>query len=181
MDEILDASQLPIYLTAYSACFRREAGSAGKDTRGLLRVHQFNKVEMVKFTTAETSYDEHEKLLANAEAILRRLDIPYRVVLLCTGDQSFAAAKCYDLEIWAPGVGKWLEVSSGSNFEDFQARRANIRVQTRTRRQARVRAYVERLGRRAAQAGRLAFGERISAPTGRYPCRKRCGITWEPM
>ncbi|OFX15079.1 MAG: serine--tRNA ligase [Armatimonadetes bacterium RBG_16_58_9] len=127
MDEILDADRLPVYHTAYTACFRREAGSAGKDTRGLLRVHQFDKVEMVKFTTPETSYDEHEKLLANAEVILRRLNIPYRIVLLCTGDQSFSAAKCYDIEIHAPGIDKWLEVSSCSNFEDFQARRANIR------------------------------------------------------
>lgn len=127
MDEILDASQLPIYHTAYTACFRREAGAAGKDTRGLLRVHQFDKVEMVKFTTPETSYDEHEKLTANAETILQRLDIPYRVVLLCTGDFSPSGAKCYDLEIYAPGVDQWLEVSSCSNFEDYQARRANIR------------------------------------------------------
>lgn len=127
MDEILDASRLPIYHTAYTACFRREAGSAGKDTRGLLRVHQFDKVEMVKFVTAESSYDEHEKLLADAETILQRLNIPYRVVLLSTGDLSFSAAKCYDLEIYAAGVDKWLEVSSCSNFEDFQARRANIR------------------------------------------------------
>jgi len=127
MDEILDASQLPIYHTAYTACFRREAGSAGKDTRGLLRVHQFDKVELVKFTTPETSYAEHETLTNNAEVILQRLGIPYRIVLLCTGDMSFSSAKCYDIEIWAPGVGKWLEVSSCSNFEDFQARRANIR------------------------------------------------------
>ena len=127
MDEILDAAQLPIYYTAYSACFRREAGSAGKDTRGLLRVHQFNKVEMVKFVKPETSYDEHEKLLADAEEVLRLLNIPYRILALCTGDVSFSAAKCYDIEIWAPAVGKWLEVSSCSNFEDFQARRANIR------------------------------------------------------
>ena len=127
MDEIIDGAQLPIYYTAYTACFRREAGSAGKDTRGLLRVHQFDKVEMVKFTTPETSYDEHESLLANAEDILQRLKLPYRVVLLCTADQSFATAKCYDLELHAPGVDKWLEVSSCSNFEDFQARRANIR------------------------------------------------------
>ncbi|NLN78894.1 MAG: serine--tRNA ligase [Armatimonadetes bacterium] len=127
MDEILNASDLPQYLTAFTACFRREAGSAGKDTRGLLRVHQFNKVEMVKFVAPETSYDEHERLLANAEAILQKLNIPYRVVLLCTGDLSFCAAKCYDIEIYAPGVDQWLEVSSCSNFEDFQARRANIR------------------------------------------------------
>ena len=126
-DEILEAEDLPIYYTAYSACFRREAGAAGKDTRGLLRVHQFNKVEMVKFTTPETSYEEHEKLLQNAEEVFQLLEIPYRVLLLCTGDISFAAAKCYDLEAWAPGVGQWLECSSCSNFEDFQARRANIR------------------------------------------------------
>lgn len=127
MDEILDGSRLPIYLTAYTACFRREAGSAGKDTRGLLRVHQFDKVELVKFVAPETSYDEHEKLLKNAETILQRLKLPYRVVLLSTGDIGFSAAKCYDLELYAPGVDKWLEVSSCSNFEAFQARRANIR------------------------------------------------------
>jgi seryl-tRNA synthetase len=127
MDEIIDGDKLPIYHTAYTACFRREAGSAGKDTRGLLRVHQFDKVELVKFVVPETSYEEHEKLLANAETILQRLGLPYRVVLLSTGDMGFSAAKCYDLELWAPGVDKWLEVSSCSNFEDFQARRANIR------------------------------------------------------
>ncbi|MCX6345345.1 MAG: serine--tRNA ligase [Armatimonadetes bacterium] len=127
MDEILNAAQLPIFHTAYSACFRREAGSAGKDTRGLLRVHQFNKVEMVKFVTPETSYAEHEALTNNAEVILQRLGIPYRIVELCTGDLGFGAAKCYDIEIWAPGVDKWLEVSSCSNYEDFQARRTNIR------------------------------------------------------
>lgn len=126
-DEILDAEQLPVYFTAYTACFRREAGSAGKDTRGLLRVHQFDKVEMVKFARPETSYDEHEKMLANAEDILQRLGIPYRILLLSTGDMGFSAAKCYDIEIIAPGVDKWLEVSSVSNCEDFQARRANIR------------------------------------------------------
>jgi seryl-tRNA synthetase len=126
-DEILSADQLPICYAAYTACFRREAGSAGKDTRGLLRVHQFDKVEMVKFTTPETSYDELETLLGNAEDILQRLQIQYKVVLLPSGDMGFQAAKCYDLEIWAPGVEKWLEISSCSNCEDFQARRANIR------------------------------------------------------
>jgi len=126
-DEIIDGSRLPIYHTAYSACFRREAGAAGKETRGLLRVHQFDKVEMVKWTAPEDSWEEHEKLLANAEAVLQKLGLPYRVILLCSGDLSFAAAKCYDLEAWAPGVGQWLEVSSCSNFTDFQARRANIR------------------------------------------------------
>lgn len=126
-DEILSAEQLPVYFTAYTACFRREAGSAGKDTRGLLRVHQFDKVEMVKLSRPNESYQEHEKMLGDAEAILQGLNIPYRVVLLSTGDMGFSAAKCYDLEIWAPGVDKWLEVSSVSNCEDFQARRANIR------------------------------------------------------
>jgi seryl-tRNA synthetase len=127
-DEVLDEAALPLRYTASSACFRREAGAAGKDTRGLLRVHQFNKVELVKVTTPETSYDELESLRANAEAALRALGLPYRVLELCAGDLSFAAAKCYDLEAWAPGVGRWLEVSSCSNFEDFQARRANIRA-----------------------------------------------------
>ena len=126
-DDILDEGQLPIYYTAYTACFRREAGSYGKDTKGLMRVHQFDKVELVKFVHPSTSYDELEKLLANAERVLQLLRIPYRVVMLATGDISFSAAKCYDLEAYAPGMDKWLEVSSCSNFEDFQARRANIK------------------------------------------------------
>ena len=118
---------LPVYLTAYTPCFRKEAGAAGKETRGLIRVHQFDKVEMVKFVAPETSYDELESLVANAEDVLQRLGLPYRVLELCTGDLSFAAAKCYDIELWAPGQQAWLEVSSCSNFEDFQARRAGIR------------------------------------------------------
>lgn len=126
-DEILPEATLPRYYVAYSACFRREAGSYGKETRGLLRLHQFNKVELVKFVTPETSYAELESLTAQAEGVLQALDLTYRVVELCTGDLSFAAAKCYDLEVWAPGVGQWLEVSSCSNFEAFQARRGNIR------------------------------------------------------
>ena len=125
--EILAEEDLPLYYTAYTPCFRREAGSYGKDTRGLLRVHQFDKVELVKFVRPETSYDELESLLGCAEKVLQLLKLPYRVVSLCTADISFAAAKCYDIEAWAPGVKKWLEVSSCSNFEDFQARRANIR------------------------------------------------------
>lgn len=125
--EVLSADQLPIYYTAYTPCFRREAGAYGKDTKGLMRVHQFDKVEMVKFVRPETSYAEHETLLQNAEEVLQLLGLPYRVLLLCSADLSFAAAKCYDVEVWAPGVGRWLEVSSCSNFEDFQARRANIR------------------------------------------------------
>jgi len=126
-DEVLDADDLPICYTAYSPCFRREAGSYGRDTRGLMRIHQFDKVEMVKFVRPETSWDELETLLDNAEDVLRRLDIEYRVMRLCTGELSFAAAKCYDIEIWAPGIRRWLEVSSCSNFTDFQARRAGIR------------------------------------------------------
>jgi len=126
-DEIIDENNLPSNYTAYSACFRREAGSYGKDTRGLLRLHQFNKVEMVKFVAPESSYQELEKLTNQAEIILQKLGLHYRVIELCTGDLSFSAAKCYDLEVWAPGEKKWLEVSSCSNFEDFQARRGNIR------------------------------------------------------
>jgi seryl-tRNA synthetase len=126
-EELLQGADLPINYVAYSPCFRREAGAYGKDTRGLMRVHQFNKVEMVKFVTPESSYDELEILLSRAETVLQRLNLPYRVLTLATGDLSFAAAKCYDIEVWAPGIGKWLEVSSVSNFEAFQARRANIR------------------------------------------------------
>ncbi len=125
--EILSADDLPIYYTAYTPCFRREAGAYGKDTRGLQRIHQFDKVEMVKFTTPETSYAEHETLLENAERVLQALELPYRVVQHCTVELSFAAAKCYDIEVWAPAGEKFLEVSSCSNFESFQARRANIR------------------------------------------------------
>ncbi|MBI4353653.1 MAG: serine--tRNA ligase [Candidatus Omnitrophica bacterium] len=126
-DEVLDEAQLPLKYTAYTPCFRREAGSYGKETKGLVRVHQFDKVELVKFATPETSYAEHERLVQNAEVILRRLGLHYRVVCLAAGDLSFAAAKCYDLEAWAPGLNQFLEVSSCSNFEAFQARRANIR------------------------------------------------------
>ena len=118
---------LPVCLTAYSPCFRREAGAAGRDTRGLIRVHQFDKVEMVRFVEPATSYDQLEILVGHAEDVLQRLGLHYRVLALCSGDLSFAAAKCYDLELWAPGQDGWLEVSSCSNFEDFQARRAGIR------------------------------------------------------
>jgi seryl-tRNA synthetase len=126
-NEILGADDLPIYYVAYSPCFRREAGAHGKDTRGLIRVHQFDKVELVKFVSPETSYEELESLVEAAEAVLQALGLHYRVVALSTGDLSFAAAKCYDLEVWAPGLEKYLEVSSCSNFEDFQARRGDIR------------------------------------------------------
>ena len=125
--EILDARDLPLYYTAYSACFRAEAGAAGRDTRGIIRLHQFNKVELVKFTLPEESYNEHEKLTRNAEHVLELLGLPYRTMLLCTGDMGFASAKTYDLEVWLPSFNKYREISSCSNFEDFQARRADIK------------------------------------------------------
>jgi seryl-tRNA synthetase len=127
MNEVLDEESLPKHYTAYTPCFRSEAGSYGKDTRGLIRQHQFNKVELVKFVKPETSYDELESLLSNAEAILRVLGIHYRVISLCTGDIGFSSAKTYDIEVWLPGQNTYREISSCSNFEDFQARRANIR------------------------------------------------------
>jgi seryl-tRNA synthetase len=126
-DETLDREDLPVKYTAFTLCFRREAGSYGKDVRGLIRQHQFNKVEMVKFTEPETSYDELESMVQNAEEVLKRLKLPYRVVELCTGDMGFASAKTYDLEVWLPGQNAYREISSCSNCEDFQARRANIR------------------------------------------------------
>jgi seryl-tRNA synthetase len=126
-NEVLKEDDLPIYYVAYTPCFRREAGAYGKETKGLIRVHQFDKVELVKFVKPENSYDELESLLNEAEKVLQALNLPYRVVLLCTGELSFAGSKCYDIEVWCPGVEKWLEVSSCSNFEAFQARRANIK------------------------------------------------------
>ncbi|NLT74290.1 MAG: serine--tRNA ligase [Chloroflexi bacterium] len=129
-DEILDAAQLPVHHVAYTACFRREKMSAGRDTRGIKRGHQFDKVELVKFVEPSTSMDELEGLIRDAEAVLKGLELPYRVVQMCTGDLSFSAAVKYDLEVWAAGCQEWLEVSSCSNFKDFQARRANIRYRT---------------------------------------------------
>ncbi len=126
-DEVLDRRDLPIKYVSYTPCFRREAGSYGRDTRALMRVHQFDKVELVKFVRPETSSDELESLVADAEAVLQRLGLVYRVAKLCTGEMSFAAAKCYDIEAWAPGIERWMEVSSCSSYESFQARRANIR------------------------------------------------------
>jgi seryl-tRNA synthetase len=126
-DETLDAARLPISLTAYTPCFRSEAGSYGKDVRGIIRQHQFQKVELVKFTRPEQSYEEHEKLTANAEQVLQKLGLHYRTVVLCTGDMGFSSAKTYDIEVWLPGQGLYREISSCSNFEAFQARRANIR------------------------------------------------------
>jgi seryl-tRNA synthetase len=126
-NEILNSEDLPIYYTAYTPCFRSEAGSYGKDVRGLIRQHQFNKVELVKFTLPENSYDELERLLADAEEVLQELGLHYRVVVLCTGDMGFAAAKTYDIEVWLPGQNLYREISSCSNFENYQARRAAIR------------------------------------------------------
>lgn len=131
MNEILEEDDLPLYYTAFTPCFRSEAGSYGKDTRGLIRQHQFNKVELVKFTTPEQSYDELESLLLDAEEVLQKLQLPYQVVTLCTGDLGFAAAKTYDIEAWLPGQQAFREISSCSNFGDFQARRANIRYRPR--------------------------------------------------
>jgi seryl-tRNA synthetase len=126
-DEILDATRLPIAYCAWTPCFRREAGAHGKDTRGLIRVHQFDKVELVRFVAPEQSDAEHERITRQAEAVLQRLGLPYRVVELATGDTGHASARTFDLEVWASGVGAWLEVSSASTFTDYQARRANIR------------------------------------------------------
>jgi len=126
-DEVLSEEKLPLYYAAYTPCFRKEAGAYGKDTRGLIRLHQFDKVELVKYVRPETSYDELETLVGEAEKVLQALKLPYRVLKLCTGELSFAASKCYDIEAWAPGIKKWLEVSSCSNFEGFQARRGKIR------------------------------------------------------
>jgi len=126
-DEVIPEEKLPVYYVAYTPCFRREAGAYGKDTRGLIRLHQFDKVELVKFVRPETSYDELETLVEEAEKILQMLELPYRILKLCTGELSFSASKCYDIEVWSPGIKKWLEVSSCSNFEEFQARRGKIR------------------------------------------------------
>ncbi|MFA5146712.1 MAG: serine--tRNA ligase [Candidatus Omnitrophota bacterium] len=153
--EVLDEGRLPICYTAYTACFRREAGSYGKETKGLIRVHQFDKVELVKFVKPETSFDELEKLLKDAEDVLQLLELPYRVVLLATGDISFAAAKCYDIELYAPGTDAYLEVSSCSCFTDFQARRANIRFSPKLKAQSSKPVYVHTLNGSGVALARL--------------------------
>ncbi|NQS99561.1 MAG: serine--tRNA ligase [Candidatus Omnitrophica bacterium] len=144
-NETFNEGELPKYYTAYSACFRREAGSYGKDTKGLTRVHQFDKVELVKFVDPDESYQELEALVGNAERVLQLLEIPYQVLGLCTAEVSFAAAKCYDLEAWSPASQAWLEVSSCSNFTDFQARRANIKYRRKTEEGQRETAFVHTL------------------------------------
>jgi seryl-tRNA synthetase len=131
-EELLSERQLPLYYCAYTPCFRGEAGAAGVGTRGMIRVHQFDKVELIKIAKPEDGYAEHEKMLADAERVLQMLGLHYRVVLLCTGDMGFASARTYDIEIWAPGQGSYLEVSSVSNCEDFQARRMNLRFKSET-------------------------------------------------
>ncbi|MBW2998903.1 serine--tRNA ligase [Candidatus Woesearchaeota archaeon] len=165
-NEILQEDELPINYTAYSACFRREAGSYGKESKGFLRVHQFNKVEMVKFVKPETSYDELEKILNDAEDILKELKIPYKILSLCSGDLSFAAAKCYDIETWSPAENKWLEASSCSNFEDFQARRANIRFR---RKDAKKPEFVHTLNGSGLATSRLMVSilENYQTPEGK--------------
>jgi len=150
-NEILDESILPVLYTAYTPCFRSEAGSYGKDTKGLIRQHQFNKVELVKFSTPETSYDELEKLLNDAETILKQLELPYQVVSLCTGDLGFSAAKTYDIEVWMPSQGVYREISSCSNFENFQARRGNIRFKRKGKKGAE---FVHTLNGSALAVGR---------------------------
>lgn len=149
-DEVLEAENLPICLTMQSSCFRREAGAAGRDTRGLVRVHQFQKVELVKFVEPETSFDELEKLTANAEEVLKRLNLHYRVVLLCSGDVSASSTKTYDLEVWMPGLNRYMEISSCSNFLDYQARRAMIRY----RKKGEKPAYLHTLNGSGLAAGR---------------------------
>ena len=150
-DEILDGTKLPIKYCAYTACFRAEAGSAGRDTRGLIRQHQFNKVEMVKFARPENSYEELEKLTNDAEQILQLLNLPYRVVKLCTGDLGFSSAMTYDIEVWMPSYNRYVEISSCSNFEDYQARRANIKYKDNIKDKAK---FVHTLNGSGLAAGR---------------------------
>ncbi|MFH1157141.1 MAG: serine--tRNA ligase [Pseudomonadota bacterium] len=161
-EEILSEAQLPIKFTAYTPCFRSEAGSHGRDTRGLIRQHQFNKVEMVKYTTPETSYDELESLLSNAEDILKRLELPYQVITLCTGDMGFSAAKTYDIEVWMPGQNTYREISSCSNCEAFQARRASIRLRREGQKKL---DYVHTLN-----GSGLAVGRTVAAILENYQC-----------
>ena len=171
--EIIDGNKLPVYLTAMTPCFRAEAGSAGRDTRGLIRQHQFHKVEMVKYVAPETSYDELDKLTNNAEAILQALKLPYHVVCLCTGDIGFSAAKTFDVEVWFPAQGKYREISSCSNTEDFQARRANIRF----RRDAKSKPeYVHTLN-----GSGLAVGRTVAAILENYQQADGSGIVPEVL
>jgi seryl-tRNA synthetase len=172
---MLTGEKLPICLCAYTPCFRSEAGSYGRDVRGIIRQHQFQKVELVKFTRPEQSYEEHEKLTADAEDILRRLGLPFRTVVLCTGDMGFSSAKTFDIEVWLPGQNDFKEISSCSNFEAFQARRANIRFKEPARRRnwpTRSTAAAWRWGARGSQSWKIT-----SRRTAAWWFRKRCGRT----
>ena len=154
-DEILDEADLPVRLMAHTSCFRREAGSAGRDTRGLLRVHEFDKVEILAYATPEQAHEVHAELLERAEGLIADLGLAYRIVDLCTGDLGNSSARTFDIEVYAPGVDQWLEVSSVSWFSDYQARRANVRYRPGRRQAARVRPHPQRLGpRRAPGVGR---------------------------
>ena len=179
-NEIIDEENLPTLYTAYTPCFRSEAGSYGKDTRGLIRQHQFNKVELVRFAHPEHSYDDLEVLLKDAEAILQRLELPYRVITLCTGDLGFSAAKTYDIEVWMPAQNVYREISSCSNFEDFQARRGNIRFKNQREKGLRPGSYAKWLGaggrpHRGRNPGKQPAGRWVggdtsgSAPFYRWP------------
>ena len=172
-EEILPEKQLPVYYCAYTPCFRGEAGAAGVGTRGMIRVHQFDKVELIKIVKPENGYDELEKMVANAEKVLQLLGLHYRVILLCTGDMGFGSAKTYDIEVWAPGQGSYLEVSSCSNCEDFQARRMNLRFKTEAgRKQIPAHPQRQRHG-----AGAAVRGADRNAPAGgrqRDDSRSRC-------
>ena len=173
-EEILPADALPKKFCAYTPCFRREAGSAGRETRGLIRVHQFDKVELVKITTPETSYAEHESLTADAEKVLQLLGLHYRTIELCTGDLGFGSAKTYDIEVWAPAQKAYLEVSSCSNFEDFQARRMNLQVQGPGDRQKPLLPHAQRFGHGAAAACTWRCSKAASSRTARCGCPSRC-------
>ena len=177
MNEIIDEAELPIYYTAYTPCFRKEAGSAGRDTRGLIRQHQFNKVEMVKFVKPETSYDELESLTAAAEDVLQKLEIPYRVVRLSTGDLGFSSAMTYDIEVWMPSYGRYVEISSCSNFENFQARRGNIRFRPAEKGKPE---FVHTLNGSGLAVGRTvaAILENYQQADGSVVIPKHCADSW---
>ena len=173
-ESIVDEAELPMRVTAYTPCFRAEAGAAGKDTRGMIRQHQFNKVELVSITTPEQSKDEHERMLACAEEVLRRLGLHYRVVTLCTGDMGFASQKTYDIEVWLPGQGMYREISSCSNCGDFQARRMDARYPRQGRPHAALRAHAERLRRRGRPRADRRDGDLPAGGRQRSRCRTCC-------
>ena len=176
-ESILDEAQLPMRLTACTPCFRAEAGAAGKDTRGMIRQHQFSKVELVSITTPEQSKDEHERMLACAEEILRRLDLHYRVVTLCAGDMGFASQKTYDIEVWLPGQSMYREISSCSVCGDFQARRMNARYRTQGS-QGAPRPHAQRLRRRGRPRADRGDGDLSAGQMARSRCPRRCRAIW---